>query len=113
MSGFDLILTSEEDENISFRLRGVDLEDGCDSGVEVIRFGLRSVENIDWVSTSGNYRASSASIDSSGTRIDSLRKTGALSKYSENFSAFRVALEMRSLKSGRNLAISYRYRVST
>lgn len=43
----------------------------------------------------------------------SLRKTGASSKYSENFVALRVALAMSRRKSGRNLAISYGRRVKS
>lgn len=43
----------QEDEDVSLGLRRVDLEDGGDGGVEVVRLGLWCVENVDGVSTTG------------------------------------------------------------
>ena len=34
----------------------MDLEDSRDSGVEVVRFALWGVVNVDWVSTSGDWK---------------------------------------------------------
>ena len=47
---------SEEDENVTLRLGGVDLKNRCDGRMEVVGFGLRCVKNVDWVPTSGNLQ---------------------------------------------------------
>lgn len=54
LRGFDLVLTGQEDEDVTARLGRMNLEDGRDGGVEVVRFGLRGVENVDGVATTGN-----------------------------------------------------------
>lgn len=97
----------QEDKDISLGLRRVDLEDGGDGGVEVVCLRLRCVENVDGVSTTRYCRERIVSPGVGEDRDeDALRKTGASSKYSLNLAAFKVALEMRSRKSGLKRAIS-------
>jgi hypothetical protein len=90
----------------------VDLEDGGDGGVEVVGLGLRSVEDVDGVATTGNCEKRGEGYDTcvrKGNK-DPLRKTGASSKYSENLVALSVALEMSRRKSGRKRAMSCKAR---
>jgi hypothetical protein len=47
-------LSCEEDENVAFGLRRVNLEDSRDGRVEVVRFGLRGVQDVDRIAASGN-----------------------------------------------------------
>ena len=55
-----VIAYGEKYKNITPRLGRMDLEDGRDGGMEVVRFGLRSVMNIDGVSTTRDYIGESA-----------------------------------------------------
>lgn len=44
----------QEDEDVTLGLGRVNLKDGGDRRVEVVRFGLGCVENVDGVATTGN-----------------------------------------------------------
>ena len=44
----------EENQDITFRLSCVDLEDSSDGGVKVVGFRLRGVMNVDRVTTTGD-----------------------------------------------------------
>ena len=47
----------EENEDVTFRLGRMDLENGGDGGMEVVGFRLRSIVNIHRVSTSRYWKA--------------------------------------------------------
>ena len=50
----NLSLTSQEDENISRWFREMDLHDGDERRVKIVRFRLASVEDFDGKRSSGN-----------------------------------------------------------
>jgi hypothetical protein len=45
--GFNLLLTSQEHQNITFRLTDVDLKHGADGCFKIITLRLRSIEDLD------------------------------------------------------------------
>lgn len=47
----------QKDEDVPFRLCRVNLEDGGDCGVEIIRFGLRRIMNIDRIAATRNCQS--------------------------------------------------------
>ena len=88
----DLLLPREEDENVSGAggLGDVDLEHGDHRGLQVVGLGRLRVHDVDGVAPPG------------------MLKTGASSRYSENFAASSVALLTSSLRSGRKRAMSFK-----
>lgn len=51
----DLVLTSQEQQDITLWLSRVDLQDRRDRRVDVVCFGLLRVEHVDGETSSGNY----------------------------------------------------------
>lgn len=87
----------------------MDLHHSDERGVEVVGFGLLGVKNFDRVRSTGNRKDLGAK--PSQLRCDAEEKsgpTGQPKKYSENFSASRVAEVTMSLRSGRRLRDSER-----
>ena|ERR1700722_8553856 len=54
VSCFNFVLARQEYKDVAFRLCRVNLEDCCDSSVEIIRLGLRSVMKVNRISTTWN-----------------------------------------------------------
>ena len=52
---FDLLLSSEEDEDVSGLLVHVDLHHRPDCCLQVVPFRLLSVEDLHWMESSGNF----------------------------------------------------------
>ncbi|KAJ7457654.1 hypothetical protein B0H11DRAFT_2062944, partial [Mycena galericulata] len=49
LEALDVLLPGEEDEDVARRLVDVDLEEGAQGGVDVVRLPLRAVVDLDWV----------------------------------------------------------------
>lgn len=54
LTSFDLILTRQEEQDITFGLSSVDLENSRHCGVNVVGFGLLSVKHVDGETTTGD-----------------------------------------------------------
>ena len=52
--GVDLLLTGQEEQDVALRLGEVDLHDGNEGGVEVVRLGLLGVEDLDGEGAAGD-----------------------------------------------------------
>jgi len=117
-SVLDLLLTGEEEQNVTRRLAQMQLHHGVDRRLEIVSLGLGCVKDLDRMQTTRNSLCATH-----GRRwLVSLRKTkqggslettlatttrertkrGAPSKYDWNFSASRVALMTTSLRSLRD-----------
>lgn len=84
---------SEEDEDVTLGLRGVDLEDGGNGRMEVVGFGLRSVEDVDGVATTGDCDVRSQSL----ARLEEKRKEELTS---EDGSIVKVLGELGGVERG-------------